>query len=146
MCAYIWVNFRHIEFDIWRFLEYGFCHINKLEFFVSLRSTIIINIKILFFCSAWMFSFLKHHFYDKNNIKLFERKTTIKGNPWQNTFHEKTILSKRIRKIQELFPFGKFVTELLVFTATNTFFSWIWYLSLTVAQVFVLYSIFKNAS
>ena len=49
---------------------------------------------------------MKQLFYDKNTIKLFERKN--------NTRHVTG---------QELPPFGKFVTEVLIFAAPNTFFS-----------------------
>ena len=58
--------------------------------------------------------------------------------------HVKTISSKD-KKIQKLTPFGIFVIEALIFAAANTFFSWIWYLSQTVAPVFVLNS-FENTS
>ena len=48
---------------------------------------------------------MKQLFYNKNTIKLFERKN--------NTRHVTG---------QELPPFGKFVTEVLIFAAANTVF------------------------
>lgn len=55
------VNFLHVEYYIWRYLEYGFCRINKLKFFVSYNIVLLYKEKkkkILqeypSLCSAWI--------------------------------------------------------------------------------------------
>ena len=52
---------------------------------------------------------------------------------------------KKIKTIQELHPFGKFVTEVLILWQQILFFSWISYLLLTVAPIFVP-DFFENMS
>ena len=52
---------------------------------------------------------------------------------------------KGLKRFQELLLFTKFVTEVLIFAAANTFFGQISCLSLTVAPVFVL-GFFENTS
>ena len=76
----------------------------------------------------------KKYFYDKNNIKLFEkknsyRKSLAKRVPRKKPFRHSKIWDtkrfKRIRKIQELPTFGKFVTEVLIFVSVEfSFYRW----------------------
>ena len=78
---FIYVNFLHAEYGISRCLEYGFCQINKLEFFISCKTK---NARTSFFllsacvlictflwkpnCSpSWWYSFL---FYFDISIKF----------------------------------------------------------------------------
>ena len=78
----------------------------------------------LMWCVMWCY-LIKIFFHNKNNIKLFKRKNTMTEKLWKNTFYLKTIWSlkdlKRQKKNQELPICGNVFTDVVIFTAANTF-------------------------